>query len=182
MLDNALIDLVATTMEAAIASAGWTYFVVQKNQPTQEGIPSGATAFLERISDHRYGHPIFKEAYQAGPNNFAETSNQLIETTFQISALVPQDPSDLNIPTASDVAEYICQYMQTRTAIRQYRQAGVSVLRVTGVRTPFLVLDKDQFEGNPSFDIVFQHNRTVTMTVPAANKVVNDNQGVIVVL
>ncbi len=178
MIDNSLIGILANQLDAAIANAGWDYLTSQKVQPEQEGTPTQGTVFFERIGDHRYGHPIFKEVYQPGPDNFAEVSNQLVETTFQISTLIPQNPEDLTLPTATDVAEYVCQYLQSRATMRYFRQYFVSTLRVTDVRTPFIILDRDRFEGHPNFDITLQHNRLLTLTVPAASSIVGAPSGV----
>lgn len=172
MNDNAIIVLLANQIDAAIASAGWTFLCSQKTQPEQEGTPTEGTVFFERIGDYRYGSPKYKEQYNDLTADFSETSIQVVESTFQISALIPQNVEDLSIPTAADVAEYVCQYLQTRSAIRYFKQNELSMMRISAVRTPFLILDKDRYEGHPNFDIVLQHNRTLVLAVPAATKVV----------
>lgn len=172
MTDNELIIILAEKIEAAVAQAGWSYVVIQKNGPEQQGIPSNPAVFFEKIFDHRYGHPIVKQTYQSIPNNFAENNKQIYETTFQISALVIQDPSDILKPTASDVANQICMYLQSRTIISELRAQGVSMLRVTEVRNPYFVDDKDRFEGHPTFDFVVYSQRDITLTVPSVIRVV----------
>jgi hypothetical protein len=178
MIDNQIIVVLTNQIDAAIANAGWDYLISQKDQPEQEGTPTQGTVFFERVGDHRYGHPIFKEVYQPLTDDFAEFSNQLMETTFQISALIPQSPEDLTLPTAADVADYVCQYLQSRSTIRHFKQFNVSMLRVTEVRTPFIILDRDRYEGHPNFDIVLQHSRLLTFTVPAASSIVGAPSGV----
>lgn len=172
MNDNALIVVLTNQIDAAIASAGWTFLCSQKTQPEQEGTPTEGTVFFERIGDYRYGSPKYTEQYNDLTADFNETSTQVVESTFQISALIPQNVEDLSIPTAADVVEYVCQYLQTRSAIRYFKQNEVSVMRVSALRTPFVILDRDRFEGHPNFDIILQHNRTLVLSVPAATKVV----------
>jgi hypothetical protein len=165
MLDNQLINLVATKLEAASASAGWNYIVVQKDQPTQQGVPTEPTIFFEKLFDIPFGWPMASDVYQAANNTFLETETQLYNTTFQISALVIQDPTNLELPTASDVANYMMQSLTSRSNILAFQQVGVSVLRVTSVRNPAFSDDRAMFEYNPNFDIVVTHNRTVSSTV-----------------
>jgi hypothetical protein len=172
MLDNPLIDLIATQAEAAIASAGWNYVVIQKNGPDQQGLPTNPGVFLEKIGDHRYGYKSVKQTYRPTTDDFAETETQVLETTFQISALVIQNPNDLTIPTASDVANYVCMYMQSNSVISNLRQQGVSILRVSDVRNPYFVDDRERFEGNPSFDLIVTHSNSITISVPSAEKVI----------
>jgi hypothetical protein len=172
MRDNDLINLIATQIEASMASAGWNYVVIQKDAPDKQGIPTNPGVFLEKIGDHRYGHPVVKQTYRSVTDDFEETETQTMETTFQISALVIQNPNDITIPTASDVANYACMYMQSRTVIANLFQQGVSVLRVLDVRNPYFVDDRERFEGNPNFDLIVTHNKTITITVAAVEKVV----------
>lgn len=165
MNDNALIAVVATQIEAAMTAAGWGYVVIQKNDPTQEGAPSGPAVFFEKLFDHPYGWPMSK-AVQNAPLTLSETTTQLYETTFQISALVKQDPQNLFLPTASDVANYVKIFISTPTIIRAMAAQGVATLRVTEVRNPYFEDDHSQFEANPSFDIVVTSNRSISLTIP----------------
>jgi hypothetical protein len=172
MLDNALIAILATQLEAASSTAGWGYLVAQKNQPSQEGVPTAPTIFFEKLFDHEYGYPMRTDTYQPTPDNYAHVETQVVETTFQISALVPQDPTDLTIPTASDVVGYMKLFIQNSITLAAFVSSQVSMLRVSEIRNPYAIDDKDRFEASPSFDLVLQHNRTITLSVPAAVKVV----------
>jgi hypothetical protein len=178
MLDNDLINLVATQLEAASAAAGWNYIVLQKDQPTQQGIPTAPTVFFEKLFDNNHGWPMDSNAYQSGPNNFLETETQMVNTTFQISALVIQDPTNLALPTASDVANYMQQYMSARWTIAAFNLQQVGVLKVTSVRNPAFEDDKHRFEYNPNFDFVVTHSRSVSNTVNSVNRAVPSTIGV----
>jgi hypothetical protein len=173
MLDNALIDLLATQLEAASALAGWNYSVIQKDQPTQEGIPTAPTIFFEKLFDHAYGWPeLFYSDYNPATNTFTQTEKQWAETTFQVSALVIQDPTSLSLPTASDVVNYMKLFTNSRAAIKAFKAQGVSALRISEVRNPYFRDERHTFEANPNFDIVLQHQRTLVTTVGATNVVV----------
>jgi hypothetical protein len=168
MLDNQLINLLATQLEAASAAAGWNYIVVQKDQPTQQGIPTAPTIFFEKLFDNQHGWPMDSYAYQSASNNFTETETQMVNTTFQISALVIQDPTNLSLPTASDVANFMQQYLSARWSINAFMEQDVGMLRVTSVRNPAFNDDRTLYEFNPNFDIVLTHSRTVSGTVNSA--------------
>jgi hypothetical protein len=178
MLDNQLIALVATQLETASAAAGWNYLVVQKDEPTQQGTPTAPTIFFEKLFDRPYGWPMDSYAYQATPNNFLETETQLTETTFQISSLVIQNPTNLELPTASDVANFMQQYLSARWSIATFMGQDVGVLRVTSVRNPAFTDDRTLFEYSPNFDITFTHSRTVSNTVNSVSTAVPSEAGV----
>jgi hypothetical protein len=46
------------------------------------------------------------------------------------------------------------------------RAQGVATLRVTKVRNESFENDYGQFEMHPSFDVVVNYNRTISLTVP----------------
>jgi hypothetical protein len=173
MLDNALIDLFATQLEAASAQAGWNYVVLQKDQPTQEGIPTAPTIFFEKLFDHAYGWPeVTYDQYDPATNTFVQTESQWTETTFQVSALVPQDPTNLSLPTAADVVNYMKLFINSRRTIATLIGQGVSSLRVGEIRNPYFRDERHLFEANANFDVVLQHKRTITFSVGATNVVV----------
>ncbi len=121
MTDNQLISVLSAQLETASANAGWNYPVLQKDQPTQQGVPYDPTIFFEKLFDYEYGYPMLRPTYQ--PNTpqgktFNNKEVQWIETTFQISAFVIQEPEDLSIPTASDVTSYLKRYLSGRPTMQ----------------------------------------------------------------
>lgn len=172
MNDNALITALSAQLVSSITSAGWDFIVVQKDQPTQEGVPSAPTVYLEKLFDHDYGFPIVSQSYDSDTNIYTQTEKQVVETTFQISALVPQNPSDLTIPTAADVVKQVKLWVQTRVTIAALMAQSISMYRVSEVRAEWFTDDSEQFENNPNFDIVLQHEDSVTMVIPAATSAV----------
>lgn len=171
MLDNALIELFSDRLVSASAAAGWNYPVVQKQQPTQQGIPTEPTIFFEKLFDNAYGYAAYSNSVVVTddlPQMF-ETDNQLMETVFQVSAWVIQNPDDLSIPTASDVLNYVNMYLRTRQTQRTWIGLGVNILRVTQLRNPYTEDDRHRNEATPSFDIVVTHSRTITVDVDSAD-------------
>lgn len=173
MTDNQLIQFMAAQLDAAMVASNWNYIVLQKDNPTLEGIPSAPAVFFEKLFDHAYGWPIEDLEYNKPPvDNYSDNETQLLETTFQISALVIQDPSNLNLPTASDVVNYLNLWLRHWVTLQQFRTQNVGILRVTQIRNPWFEDDRHRFEAHPNFDLVLTHQNVLTMTVPAAVQVV----------
>lgn len=184
MTDLELIKLIAGSLEAASAlattSVGWPggpYKVVQKNPPVQEGTAYAPTIYFEKLFDNAYGWPEVNYSHNdpVPPNThgtFTTREDQWTETTIQVSALVLQDVTNLSLPTASDVVNYMKLYMNSRQTIAAYQAVGVGVLRVSQIRNPYFEDDRAGFEASPSFDIVLQHKRSISFTVDGTDIVV----------
>lgn len=177
MTDNELIAAIISTLEPYVqAKFGATYEFAQKNQPELQGTPSTPVVYLEKLFDKRYGwvrRDVDMWTPATGPTDTTISTKdvQLYETTFQFSALVLQDPSDLTIPTASDLVNYVSMLLGTAIILAALRQKGANVQRSTSVRNPYWVDDFDRFEASPSFDIVLQHHRDLDLTVPEISAV-----------
>ncbi|QRE00380.1 hypothetical protein [Burkholderia phage BCSR52] len=170
MTDLELIGVVVPYIEAAIASKNWAYLVVQKDQPTQQGIPTEGTVFFELLFSREYGHPAAKSKYTADTNTFDETEEQQIITTIQISALIPQNPEKFELPTAKDVIEYVKRYVASSHVARDIQSKKANIFRVTDVRANWFEDDNHQFENHPSFDLEVSHAGTVTFSVGAVDR------------
>lgn len=136
-------------------------------QQTQQGATSGAYVYFVKISDHRYGHPWRSDVWDAPNSLMRHAETQTYETTYQLSAWIPQDSTDVTALTESDILNIVCGIMQSDTILAAFRAAGAGILRVTEVRNPYIVDDRDQFEAVPSFDVVLTHKRNIVATLPA---------------
>lgn len=163
---NALI--MAQLKPAMVATSGLADVLLTRNyQQTQQGATTGPTVYFVKISDKRYGQTKRKDTYNTTPADFTHTERQAYETTYQFSAWVPQTPSDVNVLTESDILNAVSGIMQSDTILQAFRAAGVGIQRITEVRNPYVVDDRNRFEAVPSFDIVFTHSRDVVSTIPA---------------
>ncbi len=180
MLDNDLINLFATRLEAVAASGSWKdangnlYGVSQKEQPTQQGVTTVPQIFFEKLFDNGYGFPEVTHVFDDVNQIMTEVETQLTETTFQVSALVIQDPTDLTIPTASDVVNFCRGFLMARETIRAWKSVGVSILRVITVRNPYFEDDRHRNEATPSFDIVVTHNRVINNVINFAAEMIGE--------
>lgn len=173
MRDVDLIDLIATRAETALTAINMADTpVLQNYQPNQQGVPTGPTVWFEKIIDHAYGWPSVKKIYNEERDVFEEREDQGYTTVFQISALVPQEPGNTNIPTASDLLKYLQRYLTSNASRQIYRAQGAAIFRVTDIRNPKFEDDQSQFEARPSFDITFTHNDVLVTDIPAVTKVI----------
>jgi hypothetical protein len=174
MTDNELLALLVTTMMAGVAFAGWTYTppggtvaspypVLQKDQPTQEGIPYSPTVFFEKLFDVPFGYAKVKNTFANGV--MTQTELQPTETTIQISSLVIQHPDDLSVPTASDVVNLMRSYLLSRVNLANWKTQGVGVLRVRRIENPYFEDDRHRNEASPSFDLVMTYKRIISQQV-----------------
>jgi hypothetical protein len=236
MLDNALFALILLTLKSGLQSIGQNGItVVQNNQPTQQGTPSGPSIFIYKVSDERMGFPQRISVQGSGAASFtasiagnvltvssvasgALAANQLISgtglpsnviitslgtgtggagtyilnyapgtlsaramtsigaqgytetqqyiSTFQMSALATQDPSNVESLTASDILNYGVYVMQTGSTIASFEAQGVGILNIAQVRNPYFSDDRVRYEASPSCDFRLTHKQIVTSVIP----------------
>lgn len=139
--------------------------VLAANQPTRQGVALNKAVYFTKLSDKRYGFLKRSDLLDLPNNKFTHTETQPYETTFQINALSIQPTNNTNYLTASDLVNLVSSIMQSDYAREELRKAGVSILRVTDVRNPYFIDDKDRYEASPSFDFTLLYNRNLVMDV-----------------
>lgn len=185
LTDNQVINVLATSLETASSqltaqfasmtpSVAWSAITLQKDQPSQQGAPTGPAIYFEKLFDMAYGFPMVSRVHVAAvppstQGTFSSTEAQWTETTFQISAQATQDPENLSVPTASDIVNYMKLYMSSRPNLAYLKGQGIGILRPVQIRNPSFKDDRNVFEFNPSFDIVLQYLRSITAVIGATN-------------
>jgi hypothetical protein len=94
------------------------------------------------------------------------TETEQYATTFQISALATQDPSNPNQLTASDIVNLAVYVMQSAATITALEAQGVGVLNIQQVRNPYFSDDRQRYEASPSADFTLTHKQIVTTVIP----------------
>lgn len=143
--------------------------LARKYQPRQHGANTGPIVYFFKIGDHNHGSPQREDLYNEAGVIFDQTQRQLVETTYQLAAWVPQNPADVAALTESDVLNIVSAIMQSDAILAVFRGAGVGIQRVTDIRNPYFVDERDRFEAEPSFDIVLTHYRNLSSTLPAVD-------------
>lgn len=170
MRDNELIALIIDTVVSQEAAAGIPGLPLkQAYQPTQQGVNTGPTGYLHKIGDRRVGFPLVSDRWDPDLEKMVHTELQKYETTIQFSALATQDPKTPERYTASDILNLVAYTLQSSAAIAAFEAAGVGVLRVTDVRNPYFLDDRQRFEASPSFDATFTHQRVVVTYSPVVS-------------
>lgn len=174
MNDLALFTAVRAALLAGLADNGQSAVpVIQLDQPTLQGRPSGPALLFQKIGgDRRYGW--VKREDVPDPDDadvMIHRETQFYESTLQVEALGPPATSDgtaLPTSTASDLVNLAAGILQGDKAMAALRVLGIGVLRVGAVRNPFMKNDRDQYEAVPSFDLVVTHEQIMLSTTPTA--------------
>jgi hypothetical protein len=172
MLDNQLIELFLPVIQSGLAAGGYTDVVVKAgNQPTQQGINTGPTVYFYKLYDKRYGYLQRSHVYNVNTGHTNEIETQNYETTFQINALVLQDPKNISY-TASDLVNRVAAIMQSDATRATLAASSVGIFRIQEVINPWFVDDKGRYEASPSFKFTLTHQQ-ITSTIDPNTNVVN---------
>lgn len=154
--DNQLIQIFLPIIQNGLVADGFTNVITkQSNQPTQQGINTSPTIYFFKVSGRRYG---FLGRYDKwNSTQMTHTENQYMEATFQIMALVLQNPITPNQYTASDLVYEVSSIMQSDNTRDILNESGIGILRVTDLLNPYFLDDRDQFEASPSFDFTLTY-------------------------
>lgn len=158
MIDNQLIQLFLPIIANGLITDGFTGIQVKQfNQPTQQGANSAPAVYFSKIGDRRYGFLGRKSGWIIDDSEMLHTEFQHYETSFQIMALVRQNPNDITLPTASDLVNEVAAIMQSDATRKILNDSNVGILRVSDIRNPYFTDDQDIFEASPSFDFTLVH-------------------------
>lgn len=163
MTDNELLAILIGILDPAFSGMA---DVLQANQPTQQGVPTGPAIFIAKLFDNRFGHVQRDDRWDEEQAKMVHTERVVLETTFQVSGLAIQDPADTSKPTASDLVRRAATVMQSSVTIEALQRNGLGILRITQIRNPYIVDDKQRFEASPSFDFVITRTETTITETP----------------
>jgi hypothetical protein len=167
MQDNAIFEILIPAINSAIIAMGYTGVIVKKaNQPTQQGINTGPTVYIFKVSDHRYGFLSRTDAVDPDSTGMIHTEQQTYETTFQISALVIQNPKNISY-TASDLVNVVASIMQSDSMRQILFNSQIQILRITEVANPYFLDDMDRYESGAFFRFTLTHQQTINSEISA---------------
>ena len=170
MKTNELIQLFRPIIVNGLLALGYpNVSVVQSFQPTQQGINNGPTVYFFKIYDHRYGFLKRQDTWDPISETMIHTETQGYETMFQVNALMTQNPANTSQIVVSDLVNECAQILQSDIAINALFEQDVQILRITDIRNPYFVDDRDRFEGIPSFDFVLTYSNVSVSTSPVVD-------------
>lgn len=161
MKQKELIALVRGQIVAGLARYGITDLPVKQGyQPVTQGRVTRCVYFWMLPTT-----PIGEQSrsYATNPTTLQlqQTETQNLATSFQIGALIPDDPTDDAQQTAMDITILCHQIVKSQPFIRAMTAANAGIRDVTTIRNPQFVNEFDQFEYNPSFDFTVTHKQSI---------------------
>jgi hypothetical protein len=168
MRDNELFSLIIQIIIAGESTLGIGGIpVAQRAQPTTQGVASTPIIYVDKIpGDHRYGSVLRKDIWNAQTEIMEHLEIQDYESTFQFSALAGQSAATPMQFTASDIINSVAAILQSSCAIQAFINAGVGVRRITDIRNPAFIDEKQRYEFSPSFDITLTHKQIIKTVTP----------------
>lgn len=166
MLEMALFGLVRSTLLAELPAG---VAVERMFQPVTVGVNSGPTIYLQTIIPGRRVGWVGRRDRNTPTEDMTHEETQWLETTFQVSGLArrdPQNPNYLTLPTAADYVQMAADILQGDRGMAALAVQRVRPLRVTTMRDTKFVNEADQYEANPSFDIVLSHMQIRSSVTP----------------
>ncbi len=177
--DNSLIQIFLPIINAGLIADGFTTVTVkQSNQPTMQGINTNPCIYFFKVSNKRYGYLGRYDKWDPNSSSMIHHENQYFESTWQVSALVLQNPNDLTIPTASDLVNEVADIMQSDNCRYILNQSGIGILRITDISNPYFFDDHDNFEASPNFTFTLTYENFRVNTSPIINSFTTNIHGV----
>ena len=168
MTDEQLWPLIGTVLEVPLRTLSGVpeLEVIQTYQPTQQGVPSPPFVSIHRIGAPRYGFTQKRSVYNVNTGVFDAVDVQLYEGVYQAQVLATDNPADTNDLSAYDIAVLASGVMQLDSTLTTLRASGVGIYRITDIRTPYFVDDRQRNEQTPSFDFTLSYAHVLNSTVP----------------
>lgn len=172
MRDNDLFKVIIAELKLLLADEGLGDIKIKQSyQPTQQSVSEGRRIFIHKVSNPQVGIGIIYSGTK-------RTQQHLKRASFQFDALAQQDPSDINSLTASDILTAAADLLQSYDAVRNLRNNGVNIERVTDVRPSYFINDKDKNESSPSFDLTVTYQHEYEKEIPSITGVNSNLHGV----
>lgn len=147
--------------------------VQQAYQPLTTGVPTAPTVFMQTIIPARRVGWVGRR--ETGDGMLHEET-QWLETTLQIGALAWVGPES-DAPTAMDLCRMAADILQGDKGMDMLGVHRVRPLRIGEVRNTYFVNDRDQYEANPSFDVVLSHVQIREGATPPVSEFIGRAQG-----
>ena len=169
MIESDVWKALISVLRSGLDSNGLSQVEIhQAYQPIKQGPSSTDSIYLHKITSQRVGHQGRKYEYNSVNDNFDETEKYWLSVTIQLMSQVTQDLSDVDSITAYDVTEKCAAIMQTRNTRQALLASGISILNNKAISVAFSTDDKDQFDLDPTFDMVLLYEQTLLSVVPKA--------------
>ena len=156
MLNNDIIRIVKPKLEEMLLEL---YLVEAKFKQGFQRLKVGANidnvVYYYPTANTNIGLPKRSSFFDndSGKMNYQE--KQILETTFQINSLVPEN----DIITATDLLVYVRIIFEHLDFINYLKDNNLSIYKPTAIRSGWFETDNGGYENNPSFDVTFHHEQ-----------------------
>lgn len=158
MTDNQLFAILFPAINSGLFARGIAgVTVMQGEQPTRQGAPTGPTVYLTKLPDVPVGHTKRDSVWDVDASIMRHVEEQVFEANFQVTAWAIQSPTNLTALTAADIARAVRAVMQSSVVLDLLNASSVGILRVGEIRNTPFVDDKLRNEYSPSFDFTLTH-------------------------
>jgi hypothetical protein len=159
MNDNARFVILFAILSDGFAARGFAGVeFAQNNQPTQQGTPTAPTITLSKLPEVPLGWVRRDSVFDPDTSTMTDTELQTMQATYQVNALVTQDPADVSALTAMDYLRAARRILQSSDTIARLRGDGLAILRINELRSLAFVDDRDRYEYSPSFDFTLTYD------------------------
>ena len=161
MKQKELIALVRSELLFGLARYGVTDLPVKQGyQPTAQGRVTRCVYFW-MLPNVKIGAQIRSTVTDPVTLQLRTKETQNWASTFQVGALIPDDPADDQQQTANDITMLLSQIVVSQPFITALTKQNAGLRDVTPIRNPQFVNEQDQFEYNPSFDFTVTHKQSI---------------------
>jgi len=172
MRDNDLFKVIIAELKSLLAGKNLSDVKIKQSyQPTQQSVSNERRIFIHKVTNPQVGSGLIYKGTK-------RTQQNLKRASFQFDALAQQDPSDINSLTASDILTTAADLLQSYDAVRNLRNNGVNIERVTDVRPSYFINDKDRNESSPSFDLTVTYKHDYEKEIPSISGATTNLHGV----
>jgi hypothetical protein len=140
--------------------------VRQGYQPQRQSTPLTPSLSFFKLMDYRYGYNRRESRFDLDEQKMINVEKQVMETTFQITALVKRNTEDTEQMTAPDLVNEAAMILSSEASLELFRAEKIGITRITDVKNTFFLDDKDQNEPSPSFDVTFTYTKVRQTEVP----------------
>lgn len=161
MTDNDVYITIRRQLLKQLTEAGMAIPVIAGFQSTKQGREG---RFLMFFPINEAAHGWQSRSYNIAGRNANHRETQLAEKTLQVQGFGVDDSL-----TNGDIAALARMIVNSLTFVEALRREGIGVQRASGIRTPFFVNDRGDYEQNPSFDFNVTFHRELRPNTPATS-------------
>ncbi|CAJ48931.1 phage gateway protein [Bordetella avium] len=147
---------------------GVTLPVLAAFEPSKQGrVDDGVYFFPVGTGQHGWQ----SRKYLDHAHGLVAKETQIDAPMYQFQAFVMDDVRNDAQLLASDVVALVRGLIQSMRFLQRMSAVGVGVQRPSEILQPSFLNERDDFEFNPNFTVIFTHKRSITQETPHVTRV-----------